>query len=127
MVITDFIHSWMGKESKASAKDIMGQVYREFSRQKYNKYKLQFPQLRENELVGRIIKEWDSLDHIAKEELKTLYQAKKHLTDKDISSSESAMKDRLAKKVKDRKVEKLSAVLDQSQAFEPKSSSRPRK
>jgi hypothetical protein len=35
----------MGKEAKS---EIMGKVYREFSRQKYNKYKAQFPKLRES-------------------------------------------------------------------------------
>ena len=35
----------MGKESKNEA---LGRVYREFSRQKYNKYKAQFPKLRES-------------------------------------------------------------------------------
>ena len=31
-------------------------VYMEFSRQKYNKYKAQFPKLRESEIVAKIIK-----------------------------------------------------------------------
>ena len=35
----------MGKEAKS---EIMGKVYREISRQKYNKYKAQFPKLRES-------------------------------------------------------------------------------
>ena len=35
----------MGKEVKS---EVMGKVYREFSRQKYNKYKAQFPKLRES-------------------------------------------------------------------------------
>ena len=45
----------MDKEVKS---EVMGKVYREFSRQKYNKYKAQFPKLRESEIVSKIIKEW---------------------------------------------------------------------
>jgi hypothetical protein len=33
----------MGKEDK---KEVMGKIYREFSRQKYNKYKHQYPKMR---------------------------------------------------------------------------------
>lgn len=69
--------------------DVMGQVYREFSRQKYNKYKHQYPQLRESEVVNKIIKEWDVLGDVAKENLKKLYTKKKYLTPEDISSSEA--------------------------------------
>ena len=58
----------------------MGQVYREFSRQKYNKYKHQYPQLRESEVVNRIIKEWDQLGEVAKLNLKKLYSQKQYLT-----------------------------------------------
>lgn len=61
----------MGKEVKSEA---MGKVYREFSRQKYNKYKAQFPKLRESELVSKIIKEWDSLDQVAKGNLQKIYE-----------------------------------------------------
>lgn len=106
----------------------MGQVYREFSRQKYQKYKHQFPQLRESELVGRIIKEWDSLDAIAKEQLRAHYESKKYLTPGEISSSESEMRERLAQKAKEAKSKgkSTSAILDVSQPFS-KSSSRPKK
>jgi len=45
---------------------MMGKVYREFSRQKYNKYKHQFPKMRESEIVSKIIKEWDILDNDGK-------------------------------------------------------------
>lgn len=51
----------------------MSKVYREFSRQKYNKYKHQFPKMRESEIVSKIIKEWDSLDLVAKNNLKKIY------------------------------------------------------
>ncbi len=37
-------------------KDQMGKLYREFSRQRYNKYKHQFPRMRESEVVAKIIK-----------------------------------------------------------------------
>ena len=48
----------------------MGKVYREFSRQKYNKYKAQFPKLRESDIDSKIIKEWDALDQVAKDNLR---------------------------------------------------------
>lgn len=75
----------MGKKQQ----DTMGQVYREFSRQKYNKYKHQYPNLRESEIVGKIIKEWETLNSIAKDNLKKLYLKKNYLTSEDISSSEA--------------------------------------
>lgn len=76
----------------------MGKVYREFSRQKYNKYKAQFPKLRESEIVSKIIKEWDSLDILAKQNLQTIYLKKNYLTNEDISSSEALVKADLASK-----------------------------
>mgnify|MGYP000262378080 CR=1 FL=1 len=76
----------------------MGKVYREFSRQKYNKYKAQFPRLRESEIVSKIIKEWDSLDNVAKNNLQTIYEKKNYLTNEDISSSEALAKADLASK-----------------------------
>lgn len=85
----------MGKELKSEA---MGKVYREFSRQKYNKYKAQFPKLRESEIVSKIIKEWDSLDQAAKGNLQRIYEEKNYLTNEDISSSEALVKADLASK-----------------------------
>ena len=76
----------------------MGKVYREFSRQKYNKYKHQFPKMRESEVVSKILKEWDALTQIAKDNLRTIYQKNKCLTLEDISSSEQMMKAELEKK-----------------------------
>ena len=54
-------------------KEMMGKVYREFSRQKYNKYKHQYPKMRESEIVAKIIREWETLDVPAKEELQKNY------------------------------------------------------
>ncbi len=51
----------------------MGKLYREFSRQKYNKYKHQFPKMRESEIVSKIIREWENLDNPAKEKLYKQY------------------------------------------------------
>ncbi len=76
----------MGKQAK---NEVMGKVYREFSRQKYNKYKAQFPKLRQSEIVTKIIKEWDSLNLAAKENLQKLYVEKNYLDGHDISSSEA--------------------------------------
>jgi hypothetical protein len=67
----------MGKDpkekEKEQEKEALSKVYREFSRQKYNKYKLQFPKMRESEIVSKIIKEWDTLDLVAKNNLKKIY------------------------------------------------------
>ena len=59
----------MGRELK---KEELGKLYKEFSRQKYQKYKHQFPRMRESELVSKIIKEWESLN--TQEKLR-LYQS----------------------------------------------------
>lgn len=59
----------------------MGQVYREFSRQKYNKYKHQFPRMRESELVNKIIKEWEGLDNPMKQQLNERYHQLKFIRD----------------------------------------------
>ena len=81
----------------------MGKVYREFSRQKYNKYKHQFPKMRESEIVTKIIKEWDALGTTAKGHLQKIYEKNKVLTLEDISSSEQIMKSELLKKAEIRK------------------------
>ena len=59
----------MGRELK---KEELGKLYKEFSRQKYQKYKHQFPRMRESELVSKIIKEWESLNN---QEKLRLYQS----------------------------------------------------
>ena len=51
-------------------KRVLHKVYREFSRRKYMKYKLQFPRLRESELINKVIKEWESLTEADKMALK---------------------------------------------------------
>lgn len=76
----------------------MGKVYREFSRQKYNKYKTQFPKLRESDIVGKIIKEWDALDQVAKDNLRKTFESKNYLTNEDISSSEALVRGDVASK-----------------------------
>ena len=48
--------------SKKLQAEHMGKLYREFSRQKYSKYKHQFPKMRESEIVSKIIHEWDAMD-----------------------------------------------------------------
>jgi len=42
--------------------------------------------------VTKIIKEWDTLDLAAKENLQKIYEEKKFLTNEDISSSEALRK-----------------------------------
>lgn len=105
----------MGKDEK---KEMIAKVYREFSRQKYNKYKRQFPKMKESEIVSKIIKEWDALNGVAKDHLQKIYEKNKCLTLEDISSSEQLMKTELKKKE-----EQLKAKRDESTAL--KSASHP--
>lgn len=70
-----------------SEKKEMGKVYREFSRQKYNKYKHQFPKMRESEIVSKIINEWDSLSFDAKEKLQKQYEYNRFIIREVVSES----------------------------------------
>lgn len=56
-------------------KEQLAKLYREFSRQKYNKYRHQFPRMRESELVSKIIKEWEALSLNEKQDLYNTYTA----------------------------------------------------
>lgn len=66
----------------------LARLYREFSRQKYNKYRHQFPRMRESELVSKIIKEWEALTPKEKEALYETYMAEKHISEDKSESSE---------------------------------------
>lgn len=92
----------------------MGKVYREFSRQKYNKYKHQFPKMRESEIVSKIIKEWDALNNTAKDNLQKIYEKNKCLTLEDISSSEQLMKSELQKKEAQKSAKRAADELQKS-------------
>jgi hypothetical protein len=70
----------------------MGLVYREFSRQKYNKYKHQYPKMRESEIVNKIIREWGTLDPASKSRLKKVYCQNRSLPNEDLSESEAIKK-----------------------------------
>lgn len=59
--------------------DNMSRVYREFSRQRYTKYRSQFPRLREAELVVKIIKEWEHMDSEHKQQLAAEYIKKNYI------------------------------------------------
>lgn len=104
----------MGKDEK---KEMIAKVYREFSRQKYNKYKRQFPKMKESEIVSKIIKEWDALNGIAKDHLQKIYEKNKCLTLEDISSSEQLMKAELKKKEEQMKANKESSSALKSQSY----------
>jgi hypothetical protein len=69
-------------------KEDLAKLYREFSRQKYNKYKHQFPRMRESELISKIIKEWESMDAQEKFELYNSYTNEKNISDDKSESSE---------------------------------------
>ena len=73
----------------------LAKLYREFSRQKYNKYRHQFPRMRESELVSKIIKEWEALNTQEKEKLYDTFLTEKHISD---DRSESSDKDADKKK-----------------------------
>lgn len=66
----------------------LAKLYREFSRQKYSKYRHQFPRMRESELVSKIIKEWEGLSGQEKETLFANYTAEKHISEDKSESSE---------------------------------------
>ena len=51
----------------------LSKLYREFTRRKFAKYKLQFPRLRESELIHKIIREWEALSLEEKHELQANY------------------------------------------------------
>ena len=63
----------MGKQPQSSGKkktdNRMQKVYREFTRVKYNKYKLQFPRLRESQIVTKILREWEAMNEEEKDDL----------------------------------------------------------
>jgi hypothetical protein len=74
----------MGRELK---KEELGKLYKEFSRQKYQKYKHQFPRMRESELVSKIIKEWESLSNQEKLRLYQSYSDNQELPEDGSDSS----------------------------------------
>lgn len=55
----------MGK-AKPKKTEKFAKVYREFTRVKFTKYKLQFPRIRQSQIVAKIIKEWEAMDENAK-------------------------------------------------------------
>lgn len=59
----------MGKKNERFAK-----IYREFTRVRFEKYRLQFPRLRESELILKIVKEWEAMDDEAKEDVQKKYE-----------------------------------------------------
>ena len=68
-------------------KDQLSKLYREFTRQRYTKYKHQFPRMRESELVSKIIKEWEALNDQEKNKLYKQYQEREGLPDDKSDSS----------------------------------------
>ena len=77
------------KTREPLTKPELAKLYREFSRQKYNKYRHQFPRMRESELVSKIIKEWESFGVQEKEDLYRTYITEKHLSDERSESSDN--------------------------------------
>jgi hypothetical protein len=69
-------------------KDELAKLYRDFSRQKYNKYKHQYPRMRETELVSKIIKEWENMTVEEKADLAVQYNEKAGGPDDKSESSE---------------------------------------
>lgn len=73
----------MIKQQKSENAALYNIVYRQFSRQRYSKYRHQFPKLRESEIVSKIIKEWDSLNQADKEQLLHSYKEDKFITKRE--------------------------------------------
>lgn len=67
--------------------DNMGRVYREFSRQRYNKYRSQFPKLREADIVVRILREWDRMNSEEKQHLSSEYVRKNYIKEEQEGSN----------------------------------------
>lgn len=47
-------------------KSDLSKIYREFTRIKFQKYRLQYPKVRESELISKILKEWEAMDEESK-------------------------------------------------------------
>ena len=60
-------------ESAEEKRIRMTRLYREFTRRKFNKYKRQFPRMRESELIHKIIREWEAMNPAEKENLQASY------------------------------------------------------
>lgn len=69
-------------------------IYREYARIKFKKYKLQFPRLRETEIVNKILSEWEALDEEAKNNLGEQFTARSGEQFLLVSSSSSKDKDK---------------------------------
>jgi hypothetical protein len=89
----------MAKAKSTAKAGKYSKVYREFTRIKFNKYKQQYPKIRESELIAKILREWEAMDDDAKSEMAKNFQEK---SGKDflqqISSSDSKNKDSKEKK-----------------------------
>lgn len=69
-------------------------IYREYARIKFKKYKLQFPRLRETEIVNKILGEWEALDEEAKNNLGEEFTARSGEQFLLVSSSSSREKEK---------------------------------
>lgn len=58
------------------AKTNLNSAYREFSRQRYNKYRHQFPSMREPDIILMIIREWEALGTPKKKSLSERLEAR---------------------------------------------------
>lgn len=70
--------------------DRSGKIYREFTRIKFKKYKLQFPRMRDSEIITKIIREWEALNEEEKLNLESQFverSGSKFLEDEGSSSS----------------------------------------
>lgn len=74
----------MKKQKKEPEFEGLVKLYREFSRQNYNRYQLKYPRMKESEIISRVQKEWDILDEHSKLELQKLYQEKNYLDDEEL-------------------------------------------
>lgn len=86
----------MAKGKAAGKKtDRHGKIYREFTRIKFKKYKLQFPRLRESDIVTKIIREWEAMDEEAKDNLEKQYIERSGLGFLEEDESSSSKRRRL--------------------------------
>lgn len=57
------------QKNTQSSSSILSKLYREFSKQKFNTYRLKFPKLKEAEITKKVMKEWEDLDPKSRKEL----------------------------------------------------------
>lgn len=54
----------------------INQIYREFSRQQFNKYRYKYPKMKESDITKKVLAEWEQMDDKKRRELEDYYRTK---------------------------------------------------